>query len=344
MSVIVMPASEFSDLYFERWLEVQESNPLLRSPFFRPEFTRSVAKVRNDVFVAVVDGGDAFFAFQRSSLGLGRPVGGRLSDYHGLIAEQGYSCDILQLMRACGLRSWSFDHIPSSQTMFSPWRAADAFSPTINLEGGLRPGTSSMYATHRRKARRLEREFGKIEFDIVSLEPAVVACCVDWKSQQYRDGGNADIFGRPWARQLISELAAFHGSDFSGMASVMRAGGRPVAAHFGLRSRSCLHYWFPSYDRRLHSFSPGILLLLEMIAVAPSLGISVIDFGKGSENYKYKFANEGTPLIEGMITESVFFRGALRAQCEARAFVKTMPAVRTFLGPARRLYQLFGLR
>src|SRR5205823_3559960 len=89
--------------------------------------------------------------------------------------------------------------------------------------------------------------------------------------------------------------------EFSGSLATLRAGGRLVAMDFGIRSRSVLHGWFPAYDPNLGAYSPGTILSLAIIALAPSHGISMIDLGKGRAFYKQRLANASIPLLEGSV-------------------------------------------
>ena len=208
MRAVVVPANELSEDLVARWAEIQQKNPALFSPFFRPEFTRAVAKVRDDVFVAIIDNGIAFFPFQRSSIGHGKPVGGPVSDYHGLIAASDFSCDPVALMRACGLRSWNFDHVPAPQAMFAPWRTIDTESPVVDLDQEESPGSTALYADHRRKRRRLEREVGQVEVELETTDPSMLEFCLKWKSAHYHRIGTPDLFARPWARSLMDVIAS----------------------------------------------------------------------------------------------------------------------------------------
>src|SRR5438045_3593270 len=72
------------------WLDIQQQSAVYASPYFRPEFTRSVAAVRQDVEIAVLKQDQAtvgYWPFQRGKLNLGRPIGGKMSDYHGPIVR-----------------------------------------------------------------------------------------------------------------------------------------------------------------------------------------------------------------------------------------------------------------
>ncbi len=308
---------------------------MLFSPFFRPEFTQAVARVRRDVFVGVIDGGSAFLPFQRNFLGLGQPVGGPVSDYHGLIAPPDYRGDMLAIMRSCGLRTWCFNHVPAQQAMFEPWRVIETESPVVDLDQGEAPGSTALYADHRRKRRRLEREVGPVEVELQSTDPSMLEFCLEWKSAHYRRIGTPDLFLRPWARALMELIALHRKPEFSGMLSVLRAGGQPIAAHFGLRSRNVWHYWFPTYDPQFQRYSPGILLLLDMMAGAQKLGINMIDFGRGDNDYKLRIANRRVPLIEGTVVTN-----PLIWSCRSKLtqLVKAAPAIKSLLKPAHRIY------
>ncbi|MGO4524737.1 GNAT family N-acetyltransferase [Microvirga sp. 2MCAF35] len=336
MKVVVVPGGELPADLVTRWGQHQESSPLLFSPFFRPEFTQAVAKVRRDVFVGVIDGGSAFLPFQRNFLGSGQPVGGPVSDYHGFIAAPEFRCDMVAVMRGCGLRTWGFNHVLAQQTMFAPWRVIDTDSPIVDLDQHEAPGSTALYADHRRKRRRLEREVGPIEVELQSTDPSMLHFCLEWKSAHYRRIGAPDLFSRPWARALIDVVASHRSPEFSGMLSVLRAGGQPIAAHFGLRSGNVWHYWFPTYNPQFQRYSPGILLLLDMMAGAKELGMSRIDFGRGDNDYKLRIANQRVPLIEGTVVTNPFIW-----QCRSRIaqLVKAAPAVKSLLKPAHRIFK-----
>jgi len=340
MKITVLPASKISGSLAARWAEIQQDNPGLCSPFFRPEFTQAVSAVRDDTYVAVIDDGTAFFPFQRSWLGFGRPIGGAVSDYHGLIAPPGYHCDIETLIRACGLRYWDFDHVPAEQRAFIPWRTVDTESFVVDIstcESPISGESRSRYATKRRK---LEREVGRVEVELESSDPEVLRQCIEWKSAQYRQTKIVDLFARPWARALAEGIAKTRGPDFSGMVSVLRAGGRPVAIHFGMRSNSVWHYWFPAYDPEFSRYSPGMLLLLDMMSAAPERGLTSIDFGKGNMPYKQQLSNRIVPLIEGSVAAHRSLLILRRSRTELLQWARQAPLLRFVPARLRKLVWL----
>ncbi|MBA1157449.1 GNAT family N-acetyltransferase [Microvirga mediterraneensis] len=333
MKVTVFSANQLPEELLTRWAEIQQKHPDLGSPFFCPGFTQAVAAVRNDAQVAVINGGEAFFPFQRSSLGFGRPIGGAVSDYHGLIAPPGKRYDLVTLMRACKLLNWDFDHVPASQEDFSPWQTIEAKSYILDISSDQQVVSKETRSRYSSKLRKLERDFGEIEFEMECNDPEIVRLCLSLKSSQYRRSGVIDLFSMPWAQALAETIAAKQEPSFAGVTSVLRAGRRPVAIHFGMRSKTTWHYWFPAYDIEFGRYSPGMLLLLKMISRAPEMNIKAIDFGKGDTDYKRQLSNRTVPLIEGSAAISRSLVALRQSQRDLTEWVRRAPFVQMI--PAR---------
>ena len=324
-----------------RWLDITSANPALSSPYFRPEFTQAVASCRPDVCVASVNDGEALLPFQSRSLGFSQPAGSPLSDYHGLVSEPGSMFDLPMVLDRCELRAWSFDHVPADQTCFLPWSVGTAESPVLDLTRDM-PGLSKgAVAEYGRKRRKAERELGAIEFEIDSSDPQLLDWCIEQKSLHYKANNSPDIFRWGWPKKLLKVIAGSrNGTEFAGMLSVLRMGEQVVAAHFGLRSRHVLHWWFPTYDLRFHKYSPGIHLLREVVSAAPRLGISLIDFGKGELYFKQQFSNGAVPLIEGCVARQGWISAAYQQRARLRRLAHDRIATEsnTLYRTARRAY------
>jgi CelD/BcsL family acetyltransferase involved in cellulose biosynthesis len=301
------------------WRSIQEREPRFESPYFCPEFTQAVGSVRDDVRVVVIenDGRPAgFFPHQRAAWGRGSPVGGALSDYHGVIAAPHADWSVVELMRAAGLSVWSFDHLVDNTGRFAPYvTASAASSPQIELASFEPPQDFA------RKARKLAREVGGLSFSLHEASAAGLERMFEWKSEQYRRSGLTDAFGVRWTRAFLQEVMRVQGAGFAGTCSVLRAGDEIVAVHAGMRSRSVLHWWFPTYDPASAAYSPGILLLLRIAAAAPALGIQRIDLGKGDARYKRSLMTGAAPLREGFVELPSLAAAArrLRRLAESRA-------------------------
>lgn len=311
MRISVLKGSEISDEVAAQWSAIVDSESSLASPYFHPEFTRSVAAVRDDVYVGVVEDGGraaAFFPFQRGALRVGRPVGGPLSDCHGLIAPASLKLDAQALIRECGLASWTFDHCIASHETFKSHHASTGESPVMDVSGGYEAYAAGRRAAGSKQilkteglARKLEREVGPIRFTAHVTDAGVLQQCIDWKRAHYAEMGVNDVFAADWTRELLAHILPKQSPGFAGMLSTLHVGDALVAVHMGMRSRTLWHYWFPTFDREMGKFSPGIILLLRMAAAAPELGLTTIDLGKGATMYKDRLASGVVPIAEGCV-------------------------------------------
>jgi len=311
MKVSVISARELLAEHLELWRQMLAANPALNSPYFRPEFTQAVAAVRRDVQVGVMEesnGVIGFFPFQRTAMGMGRPVGGALSDFQAVIAAPDARWDAEELIRKCGLSLWDFDHLLASQSAFASSHRKTESSPYMDLSGGY-----ESYAKARREdgseqikkagnlRRKVEREIGPLEFAAHQFDEATFQLLLKWKSQQYLSSGTTDVFTYEWTVALLRRLLEIQTPEFAGMLSVLSVNGRVIAAHLGMRSRTTWHYWFPSYDHEFAKFSPGLLLLLKMAEAAPAMRINRIDLGKGESQYKNRLGSGETVISEGSV-------------------------------------------
>ena len=295
----------------ETWEHLQASNPALTSPYFSPEFTRIVAATRKDVQVAVVEEAGnivALFPFERRRCNLAGPVGSFISDYHGVICRPDFVLAPRELVRDCGLAAWDFNHLPTAQSGFTPYYREQHRSPIIDLGMGY-----EAYVKERREAgteqikkngnllRRLEREVGPLRFVAHSPDRVILDQLLAWKTAQFRHNRWRDIFSIPWVRQTMAGIHATQTPEFAGMLSLLYAGDKLVAAHFGMRSATVWHYWFPSYDPAFSKYSPGVMLLLKMAEGAAALGINTIDLGCGEHSYKERLMNGFVSTAKGSV-------------------------------------------
>jgi CelD/BcsL family acetyltransferase involved in cellulose biosynthesis len=341
MLVRVVPAGSLDRAQLDRWTELQSSSPSLASPYFCPEYTRLVAAARRDVRVGLLEGGDGpvgFFPFQGGRLGIGAPVGSLITDYHGIVAGEGVHVDAVEILRACGLKTWAFHHVPAAQTAFERFSWSRCDSAVIDLSRGFeeymherRESGSHLRASIGRKQRKLELEHGPLRYVEHTADPSVLTLLMQWKIRQYRQTGAINALTRGWVRKALRLMHETQGEAFAGVLSLLCAGGSPVAVHFGIRSATVLHSWFPAYDPRFASYSPGLILFLKMAESVPASGIRAIDLGPGEGQHKLILKNSGSPLLEGMAEVPSLTATAVRASRTARALVH-----RSWLAPRLR--------
>jgi CelD/BcsL family acetyltransferase involved in cellulose biosynthesis len=299
------------------WTDLQskahlQGSPGLANPFLSPEFALAVGRYRRGVRIAVVrERGEpvAFFPFQRTAAGVGRAVGLGISDAQGLVHRPGFTWDARELLRACGLAVWEFDHLVEGQGPFESGTPRSFPSPVLDVDRGyetylaqLRKGSPKFTRTTLAKERRLHRAASEVRYVHDERDPAVLRTLMGWKSAQYRRTGRSDRFAHEWISGIVRQLFHTRSESFAGILSVLYADGKPVAAHFGLRTERVLACWFPAYDPEYATYSPGLILHLRMAEAAAADGIAYLDLGRGHKGYKDSLKTRELTVSEGWVT------------------------------------------
>ncbi|MEM8728770.1 MAG: GNAT family N-acetyltransferase [Pseudomonadota bacterium] len=303
-----------------RWHALQASDAGFRSPFFSLAFFQIVARHRPDVDLCVLEAdGDitGLFPFHRRPGGRGVPLAGPIADYQGILGmAENLTADAL--LRACALTAYDFDHGLRANPVFLAEAFRDTSSPLIDLEGGYdawyqsRRKATSAIKTMERKLRKLAREVGPLRFEAHDPDPAVWTRLITWKRSALADKGVGLILDTPWVEAVVRDIAAERTPDFSGCMSTLYAGDRLVAAHFGMRSATAWHWWFPVFDPQMSAYSPGLGLLRMCAEQAAKDGLAELDLGRGTERYKREFANGARGLCEGSLERALTPQGAVR--------------------------------
>lgn len=324
----------------DAWHLLRAANPLLDSPYFHPGFAAAVHASGRRVRVAVSrDRAGRVLALlpHHRERSLIRPAGWPAADFQGPVLAPGSSFPPLSLLTG-GIRGFAFDHLIEGHSDFEPWVESRRPSPFLDVSGGLegylgrvsRSGKDNMGQARRRIA-KTERAHGTVRFVADSLDREALARVVELKRGQYAATGARDYFAEPDRRELLTRLLHTRDSSFGGVLSTLHAGPHLIAAHFGLRSGKVLHWWFPVYDPAFANLSPGWMLLRELVAAAPALGITRIDLGRGEDEYKRRAKTGETLVCQGIVTRSSALQALRRARTSVVGAAKS-----SALGPALR--------
>lgn len=350
-TIQAVPAASLSDAHLTAWAELQSQEAIFESPHLRPEFTQAVASVRDDIEVAVASEDSqpiAFLPFQRTTWNGGRAAGGWLSNYQALVAAQGAVIEPVELLKACRLSSWKFNHLLAAPETFSPFVARECDSPYVDLTAGYEAYSTWLkrrgkaLVESERKTRKMAREIGPIEFEAHSTDPAVLTTMIEWKSAQYQRTKERNIFAADWVRNLLYKILGRSDVMFSPLLSVLRVKGEIASISYALRSGRVLHGWFMAYNHDLARFSPGTQLLLEIIKYAPNTGIERFDLGKGPESYKRQFMTGANRIVEGAIDIRPSTLFARRAFWRTREWIRKSPLYQPAQTPIRLMRRARG--
>ncbi len=354
MNIRCIPADQLTAEHLAAWAAIVRADAALASPYFRPEFTQAVAAVRSDVEIGLLEeGGEpvGFFPFQRARRNVARPVGGKMSDFQGVIARPHVAWHPRQLLEGCRLSAWHFDHVVASQAPFRPYYWNVAPSPYLDLSRGWEGYQSEQLACHResfkraiRKLRYAEREAGPLRVEIHSSNPAVLQTLLKWKIEQYRRTRVTNVLGFDWTVALLERVLAAQGEGFSGVMSVLYVCDMVAAILLSMRSYDVLHAWFSAYRPDFAELSPGLVFWLELAKACPAVGIRRIDLGKGPEEYKTHLMSGAIDVAEGSVDLRPVARLARHNWHRAYRWARQSPLRRPLLAPGRILRTLIESR
>jgi CelD/BcsL family acetyltransferase involved in cellulose biosynthesis len=249
-----------------------------------------------------------------------------------VIHAPGLEWDAKGLLNGCRLDVLEFRHLIAQQMPLAGKHMSAHDSPIIELPEGYEPYFAERQRTSKKifrstsaKMRKLERDLGKLSFELDDRDGRALDVLKRWKSAQYRRTGHMDRFRVGWITHLVQDLFETRSDGCSGNLSVLRSEERVVAAHFGLRSDSYLACWFPAYDVTLAKYSPGLVLHLRMAEAGPPAGIQSLDLGKGSEEYKRSLKTGDLIVGEGWIDRPSASALARRLEQAPRRVVVSHP-------------------
>lgn len=341
MKVSVCRPSELNASDLELWHSFQRATDALASPFLTPEFVCAMSEQRPDMKLAILeDGGKVagFFPFERHAFGIGRAFCYGLADMQAVVHAPGYAWDGVELLEACGLAVWEFDHLHAEQVRhFAPQECTPRASPAVDLADGweawiARKKPSRRLRRSREQERKLVREHGPLRFVLDIRDPRHLERLMQWKSAQYRRTGRFDRFARRWFADSMRRLFETRTDHFSAELSATFVGDRLASLCLSLRSNGILAGWFPAYDIDLAPYSVGTIHQRHLLMHAAQNGVRLFDCGAGDESYKQTFRDFDIGLARGALRRKAVIAVAHHMQRTpgklAMELVLTRPSLR----------------
>ena len=318
------------------WSRFRAADPAFGSPYFDFRYVLAAGEAAPESQVAVIRRrGETvgFLPFQRRGR-LIQPIAAPLTDYHGLLSAPGAAVDLATVVGLLGARRFRFSGLvgdAGGSSLSSRHAMIADLSEGFEAYAARRP--TEFLKDKRRRARRLAETLGPLDFTFDADGKGVLDLIFRLKRAQMRRTGQHNIFAGPWTMAFLRRLSTLASDDFGLRFATLRAGSRIVAAEVGLRSGSAYHLWFPVYDPDFARYSPGALMTLETLRVAPEHGIATVDFGPAGEDYKRDFAEPGRLVLEGDVTAGGWVEAARAAANLALAHA---PALRETMSRAGR--------
>ncbi|MDP3659400.1 GNAT family N-acetyltransferase [Phenylobacterium sp.] len=355
---IVAP-QELSSADLAAWRDLQSAYPELASPFLSAQWVLTMASIdgpdRRGARIAVLRRGDEAVGFLpvRVTRSTAMPVGSPFCDYQGLVAAPDLAVDARRIVAALGVSRLDLHNALGAQTAFARHHRVREDSWVIDVAAGYpafaaerRAAGTDILQDCAKKRRKLQREHGEVVFAARSVDRGAFEQLFDWKRAQLVATHQTDLFQTPWAQELMEATFAADGADFGGALFTLHAGGRLVAAQYALHGRDVLHSWMISHHPDFGRYSPGLVLLDEMLRWAPEAGYREIDLGPGAYRFKESFSNVRRSIAEGYVglpSAATLFRAAEYLVCRMAEALPLGPMSTMPTRAMRRLDRMRGL-
>jgi CelD/BcsL family acetyltransferase involved in cellulose biosynthesis len=203
-----------------------------------------------------------------------------------------------------------------------PWSTSGYYLP-LNPEN--QTSQQSTYAADSRRQRKRISEIGELRLGIAQRPSEidhVFKAFVRQKSRRYHETGAQNGLDVPAKRAYYSTLAQRLSNGHGVQLSYLCVNDDIVATHWGLVAGRRFYYLMPAYEAGVwRRYSPGRLLMEELVAWSNANGIEVFDLGIGDEEYKFKWGAKSIALSGGLFPRtlvgeiycaSMRIRGALK--------------------------------
>lgn len=212
----------------------------------------------------------------------------------------------------------------------------------VQLEGDFRKFEQRLLhrpKDSRRKRRRLA-EHGDLAFVVAETaddRARLLALMMRQKSRRYLERDGVDGFDRPGYRAYFSLMTERHAELVH--LSALEVAGRPLATHWGLVTPDrfyCLMLGFE--DDPLAQYSPGRLLVEDLIRSAYARGLATFDLGCGDAPWKSLVGANPAPLFRARSARSPLgwaYLNAAQMRRDLRAYARNNSGAIAVSGNAR---------
>ncbi len=303
--ISIFIADELPASVFSAWQVLRNSNPRLYSPYFHPDYTKTIAALVDNVKIAVAEdesGIVAILPFQGERFA--RPVGAPMTDYHGLICRPECELTIGDMLKNSSVGVFHYSALVENRMHNSEKTKQGAMIYFPEGAEAWKKAQSSSYTRHlkdlRRRTRKSDDQIGPSRFEFRSQNPDLFETLFKWKIAQYERSGFYNIFGTDWTSRLLYSLwERPMSAELRLDMHALYIGDRLAAIDTGLTDGITYHSWIVAYDPTLGIYSPGARLLNAILDKSDDLGYERLDLGVGIDAFKRHYATEDVTTSSG---------------------------------------------
>jgi CelD/BcsL family acetyltransferase involved in cellulose biosynthesis len=347
MRISLISAHEAPDALWREAEVLQAKCPDRADPLFSPQLARFLAFLRQDTKLITAYSGDELVAFWPVHLrpgGWARPIAGPFSDWHAPLIDPSQDLDAMELLADAGISGITVSaYKPEPGEPLRAGTRTGAHLSVINSDiDTWMEHQRSLHARHfkktRQKRKHIERDFKSVVYNLDDRSDETFETILRLKRAQYAATGRHDVFSAPWARAFANGLRQ-HGTPQLHLRVVsLHLDGRFAAGEAMLCSPTVAHGWLTAYDPDFGNYSPGFLIVEEILNDMPSRGQSIYDAGPGQDYYKKYYTNVMTPVDQGVLrTGKIGFTPARLLGSSWRELETRLPArAGQLMGKVRR--------
>lgn len=304
---------------WQTYAALRDARSIYDDPFFDPDFARLVGEVREDTRIGFASDRNGVFAIWALHVRPGnwaRPIGAPFSDWNGpiLAADTELTAqEILAGFDISGMTTQGYKPVGFLASR-SLKRVGANLTDVSNGWDAFFADQQKAWPKHFKKMRRVyrkaESDFSDRTFRWDDRRPESFDRLSDLKQQQFKRTGYHNVLDAKWTRVLLDRLKSFEGPRLRARLSTLDFDGQLAAGEFNLQSDTVLHGWITAFDQSFSQYSPGNMLIQEVLARMPESGLAIYDAGPGLDHYKRHYANFQLPIESGVIAGS---QGPLQA-------------------------------
>jgi CelD/BcsL family acetyltransferase involved in cellulose biosynthesis len=217
-------------------------------------------------------------------------------------------CDLSDLRERSALTSLSPDEGVGAKMVFH--RTCPVIPLAATFDGFVKSLGRNMRSNIGRRRRQLEKTF-TTEFDLAAADtlPDALEELFALHTSRWRTRGAAGAFATPAVRAFHHEVAPLFLQRGWLRLHRLRLNGQTRAAFYCFTHAGRTYYYLSGFDGRVHTFSPGMVLMARAIEHAIDEGAYAFELLRGDEPYKYAWRADDSHTVCLLVG-----RGGLRSR------------------------------
>jgi CelD/BcsL family acetyltransferase involved in cellulose biosynthesis len=160
----------------------------------------------------------------------------------------------------------------------------------------------------RRRTNQMAEQKGPVEFKVITQGPVdddVLDTLMRQKTDWLKANGMKLLFDQPGGKDMFRRMVKAAAKEGELLLGQLTVGGALVACHLCYVRNGTLYSYQSSFELSWSNYSPGTVLLMNMVCYAADHGIKRFDHTRGAYAYKDKYSSGDVPLCDYSFSRSM---------------------------------------